>query len=364
MAVFNIEQRLRRIRNRVLILSAFSFLSITGLLIYVPLDEKVQAQGYTRARKETYVRAPANGTIAELFVYGSETVKKGTPLLRLDTTDAEALLQTLEARLTKAKADLTLKEKKLTTVEKLPLPKEYRHSREDYEAAEKRKEQTEIDLKRLDELGNTGAVSQHFVETARLAVALSKAEFEKAERNLKLVDAGLEKTILEEAQAEVEAARQEVAILEVERQTLEKEIARHTIRAPEDGIVTLVLKRTQGESVEKGDDLVHVAHGETMQVHLFASEREYPRIKAGQRVMMTTPTFNRIRYGYIEGEILYKSMEPERITSSPNREESVKGYRVVVEITQTPQPLPLGAGIEGDIVLQRAPLWRFLLPQG
>ena len=91
---------------------------------------------------------------------------------------------------------------------------------------------------------------------------------------------------------------------------------------------------------------------------LFATEREYHRIKTGQRVLMTSPAFDRYRYGYIEGTVVATAIESEPQDSGGEK----RVYRVHVRVDQTPQPLMLGSSVEADIILRRTPIWRLLLP--
>jgi multidrug resistance efflux pump len=353
-----IQKRLQKIRRRIIILSLVTLSGIGGLLFFIPIDEKVHASGVVRAERETYVRASIDGILAEIPVHVTEEVKAGAILARFDATDAKESLRKIEAQIDQAKAELALRTQKLETVLKQPLPKEFLHTQEDLEIAKKKKEQSEIDYQRIASLGENGAVSKHFIENARLEAELLNVEFQKAEKKVEIIEKGLEKTIVDEARAEVLTAKKNLGIMEVERASLQEVLSRHEIRAPEDSVVTLILKRTPGERAAKGDDLFHLAHGSGRLVKVFATEREYHRIKTGQKVLMTSPAFDRYRYGYIEGTVVATAIESEPQESGGEK----RVYRVHVRVDQTPQPLMLGSSVEADIVLRRTPIWRLLLP--
>jgi len=345
-------------RRRIVLLGISTLLAFGSLLIFIPIDEKVHATGRIHAERETYVRAAIDGILQDRKVEIGDEVEAGAVLAEFDASAPKGQLQTLEARISQARAELRLKKSKLEKMLKLPLPQEFRHTDEDYEIAKRKREQSRIDLERLNSLGDVGAVSKHYQETAQLALALAEAEFQKAENNRRIIQRGLEETILNEARAEIAATEENLRILEVERTELQAEIERHSVRAPEAGTVTLILKRSPGEMARKGDDLFHIAHGRRRFVRLFATERQYHRIARGQSVLMTSPAFDRLRHGHIRGTIVHTAIEAE---TSPTGE-SEKVYRVIASIDHTPQPLMLGTSIDAEIILRRAPLWRLLLP--
>ncbi len=354
----NLQQRLERIRNRVLLLGGGTMVALLLLLIFVPIDEKVQARGRIHAERETYVRSPVEAILVDLPVTVGTRVESGVILARLDASEEEGALQTLEARITQAEAELELRRNKLARISRQPLPNEFLHTEEDFEIAQKKMEQSKVELERLEALGQAGAVSRHHLENAQLAAALAEAEFAKAKKKVQIIGHGLESTILDEAKAEIEAAQERLNILLAERKALRAEVERHTIRAPEAGVVTLIRKRTRGEHLEKGETLFHLAHGEERFVKLHATERQYHRIHPGQKVLMTTPSFDRLRYGYIKGSVEQTAMESE---PTPGGEEET--YRVAVRVDHAPQPLMLGASVEAEIILRRTPLWRLLVPE-
>jgi len=354
----NIQSRLQRIRLRIVLFGLSTVAGMGLLLVFIPVDEKVNAGGVVHAEEESYLRSPMDGLLTTIAVHEGERVVAGQVLGELDAVKVQGDLKMAEARIRQARAELDLRRKRLQTVLKLPLPKEFWHLAEDLEVARKKKEQTAVDLQRIDSLGTLGAVSKHYIETARLAAALAAAELQRVERKEEIVEQGLEETILNEARAEVRAAEENLRILEVERTTLQAELERHVIRAPGAGQVTLITRRMPGERVTRGEDLFHVAHGQERSIRLLATEREYHRIRVGQRVRMTSPAFDSLRHGYIEGVVTRAAIESEqRDPGTP-----VRTYRVKVKVEHTPQPLMLGTSVDAQIILRRTPLWQLLLP--
>ena len=90
-------------------------------------------------------------------------------------------------------------------------------------------------------------------------------------------------------------------------------------------------------------------------------ESQIHRVKPGQRVRMKSNIFEFLQYGYIEAILEEISLEPYVFKES----ETYKGgtYRVIAKIERTPVPLVLGSTLEARIILQRVPLWKYLLPR-
>ena len=144
--------------------------------------------------------------------------------------------------------------------------------------------------------------------------------------------------------------------LEVQRDHCLAAIERCVIRAPADGIVTLLSKRRPGVKVTRGEDLAHLAHGAPVRVDIYCGENQYHRVRPGQRVLMRSNSFDALRHGYIEGTVQRVGIEPEI------REDGEPRFHVVALIEHAPQPLVLGSTVEARIIIRRTPLWRLILP--
>lgn len=353
---FNLQNQIRAVRRMIFILCGICLIVLVCVLMFVPVDERILAVGRVRAAEDTYLHAPEDGILEKVYAYEGETVKAGDPIVALDDSAYRARLKQIEASLEKARADIDFQKAKLEKTLKLPLPREFWHMQEELGIAHERLKQTEVEYSRAEDLHNRGLISTQEVERSRLSVELARAEVEKAREKLGILDKGLEDTIVREATAEIMSAQAELRRLEVERSVCQEAMEKLTLRAPADGVVTLILKRRTGEKVERGEDLAHVSHGPPERVDLFAGENGMHRIRPGQKVLMESRAFDKLRHGYIRGTVVRVPMEPE------NAEEG-SIYRVVARVDESPQELVLGSTVEARIILQRVPLWKLLLPE-
>lgn len=354
----NIQQQLRRMRRVVVVLLVLSTVLLLGLLIFVPIDERVDAKGTVTSERDTHLYAPEDGTLKATDAHEGDQVKKGQAVLHLDDTHHQAELQQIEAAITKARSELDFQKARLERTAKLPLPKEFWHMQEELGIARERIHQSTVEFQRASDLHAKGLLSQQDVERAGFALEIAKSEESKSQDKLRILGQGLESTILTEAQAEIQNAHAALQALEVERHLRQENIERCILRTPEDGTVTLINKKRPGEKVTLGEDLAHVAHGAATRVDVFAGENQYHRVQPGQRVLMKSKSFDTLRQGYIEGRVIRVSMEPDR--TDPSGEPL---YRVVTHIEHSPQNLVIGSTVEARIIIQRIPLWKLLLPE-
>jgi len=358
----NIQQQLRTMRRMVIALFVISGVILLGLLLFVPIDERVMAEGTVRAERDTHLYAPEDGILKEVRAWEGTQVKKGDVIVALDDTQHQSELKQIEANIEKAQSELDLQKLRLERTAKLPLPKEFWHMHEELDIARERIRQSTVEMTRATELQRKGLLSQQDVERTRLALEIAKAEEAKTQDKLKVIEQGLEGAIMSEASAEIQNAHTALRALQVERDIRLQTIERFLLRAPEDGIVTMLNKRRPGERVQRGDDLAHIAHGGPTRVDIFSGESQYHRLRPDQRVLMKSLSFDTLRHGYIEGHVTRTGMEPEQ--SASNESTVAKpSYRVIVKIDHTPQDLVIGSTVEARIIIQRIPLWKLLLPE-
>jgi HlyD family secretion protein len=161
-----------------------------------------------------------------------EYVRKGDVLVKLDSADFEVALQSAEAKLAKAKAELD-------HLRAWKRPEEIQRLTADRDEAAARHEEAIKHHDRIQALVQRRAASQSDLDERIAAVATTRALLESAEADLRLAQAGptREEVAVQTwmiAEAEAEVAQQ--------RRRLEKA----TIRAPFDGVVTNI-------QVEEGD---------------------------------------------------------------------------------------------------------------
>ncbi len=355
------QQNLRLIRIWI-ISSVLGFgIILVALIGFVPVDEKVTASGIIVSEEEHYLYAPEDGILQEVKAYEGTRVKKGDPILLLDTQQQENWKAQIGAEIKEAQAALELKKVQLEKVNKLPLQKEFWHARSELAQAQQQALHAENELRRYTQLLEEKLTSQSEYDTRKLAHDMAQAELAKAKENVAMLDRGLEETAKKEALADLNAAGARLDRLTVDLKVCMEQIIRRQVCAPMDGMVTLVIKRRPGERVNRGDDLAHISGGEPKRVKIFVGENQMHRIRVGQHVRMRSNVFEFMRFGYIHGTITEAAMEAyPRQPGEPVKEGS---YLVVAHVEETPSRLVLGSTVEAYIILRRVPVWKLLLPE-
>jgi HlyD family secretion protein len=362
----NFQHKLRVLRRFVVGSTVVGGIVLLAILALVPVDESVRATGVVQAEEDTIVYAPMDGAIGKLLVYEGARVGKGDPLIELDTTELAQQLRETEAAVARSREALEAEVAAFERTRQLPLPSQFWHVQEELAIVREKTQQTTVELDRATQMQRDGLLSRQDVERAQLALNINRSEEDKAEEKLRLIEGGMEDSVMGELTARVQKARADIRAMEVTRDITRETIQRCTIRATNDGTVTLVVRRRAGQAVARGDDLMHLSHGEKLEADLLAGESEFHRVKPGQRVRMKTQAFNPLKHGYIEGTVQRVATEakgadntgggPELAVVSPR-------FQVIASIDSSPQPLVIGSSIEASIILRRVPLWRLLLPE-
>lgn len=352
----NISAQLHRVRRLVIWGGGGALAIVAATLAFVPYDERVVATGTIGAEDDIHLHAPADGILGPVAAREGDRVTAGQPVARLDDTAWREKLRQLEAQIAQAQNNLARAKASKEATAGLPLPKEFWHTQDELALAGERVRYEERNLARVAELHARGGISRQDLEAARLALDAARTEEKKTSDRLALVRGGLTEKVLAEAAAGIGQAYSARQTLEVERDIVLAAIERCIVRAPRDGIVTLVTRSRPGTRINRGDDLAHLSRGEPSRVEMLCGESQYHRIRPGQRVLMRSNAFDPLRHGYIEGTVLRAGLEPEKENRDAPR------YRVVAAIDRTPQPLVLGSTVEARIIIRRASLWRLLFP--
>jgi RND family efflux transporter MFP subunit len=210
------------------------------------VQDRRTVTGEVRAARRSLVAAREPGIVSTLLVREGQAVEAGQPLAELDATLLERELAILGAR--RALADATLSERE----------------------ASARRERRDLDV--LGQLAERDAVNPK-----------------------ELADA---ETALQIAEARVEEARQELAVLGAQRALLEQRVADMTPRAPFDGVV--VARRTDaGEWVDTGGALVEIVSAGELEAWLWVPQVYYAPLSG-----LAEPLRLRTDAGGVELEVL------------------------------------------------------------
>jgi RND family efflux transporter MFP subunit len=196
-----------------------------------------------RSMQDTSIYPRANGYLARLLVDIGSQVQAGQLLAEIDTPEINADLKQTQANLVQAQANL-------------------RKSQDDYRLAEST-------LKRYEEVGPTGGVTQQDLDEKRGALAQAKSQFEAAEANVSAMRAT------------------------VERLTAQQGFGR--ITAPFAGVITArnydVGALLVPTSAASGKPLFRLEEIDTLKVSVNVPQSYVDSVKIGQQVALSVRNF-------------------------------------------------------------------------
>lgn len=254
----------------------------------------IAGAGIVEAQSENVaIGTGQGGTVVNVFVKVGQKVKEHDPLFEIRNF-------TQQAELKQSKAALALAEAKLKRLEDSPRPEEIPPA----EAKVSEAQAGLTDAKKQLELWESiydkdkRAVSEDDIVRKRYAVQSAQALYDQAKANLTLLKAGTWKPDLDVARAEVESSRSMVDVSE-------KELERHTIKAPIDATV-LQVKIHKGEYALAGvpqTPLMVLGDIDRLVVRVDVDENDAWRFKPGakakafvrgNRELATPVTFYRV----------------------------------------------------------------------
>jgi HlyD family secretion protein len=305
-------------------------------------SERPRATGYVEAT-EVRVAPEVGGRILELRVDEGDRVKAGDVIARLDTADAQLVLQRLQAEHDQATAQVRL-------LQAGARPEDIRQARAQVESADAEVRaalaeaaSADADLQRFEALlaSNAGsrkqrddAATRKEVATARVNAARERAR--AAAANLARLQAG--------ARAEeIAAARARAAAVEAQIAAVQKNIADAEVKSPVSGTVTAKLADA-GELVATRTPLVVVTDLDHAWANLYVDEPLVPTLELGQAVDIVTDAGQTLK-----GTITFISPKaeftPRNVQTSEERSKLV--YRIKVTADNSNGILKTGMPVEG-----------------
>ncbi len=352
-------QRVQTYQRLILLIFAAFVLVVAVVMVFVQVPEKIRAEGVVGARDDEIIYAAEDGSVAEIKRWENTQVKKGDLVLQLDTLDLERQRLTLQNQLAEQEAERNIRVTKLETTRKNPLPKEFLGADSELASAQSAYDYQLDRLQKVEDLHKQGYASEDQIKTQQLATKAAEDELTKSKEKYKIVRQGYSEQVIKDAEAEVALLQTRVANLRRLLADVDAQIERRQIRASVDGLITLVGKRHVGEPVKRGDELVHISSSQELEVKLFVRQIGVNRIEPNQEVLIRSSVYNWQRYGLAHGNVRFISREP----MSEGGGSPIPGehrYMVVANVDSTPQPLPLGSAVSGEIVIRTAPIWKLL----
>ena len=227
-------------------------------------------QGYVEG-EYVYVAAPVAGRLETLHVARGDRIAAGAPLFQLDRASEQPARDDAAARLARAKANLA-------NLGKGMRPSEIDSLEAQLAQAKAMLELSEVALQRREQLVETRAVSREAVDEARATNDRNKARVAELQAELETARLGARADEIEAAEAEVTAARAQLAQAEWRLGELSQ-------AAPQGGVVVDTLYRP-GEWVTAGAPVVSLLPPENVKVRFFVPEPRLGAIEVGNEVQV------------------------------------------------------------------------------
>lgn len=248
---------------------------------------------------ETAQVTPAvGGTIKEVHVIDTQTVKKGDVLVVIDNTDARLALAQAEAEYQSARRRVRglIATDSSLDAQIQAREADRRQATAKLAAAQADFDRTEIDLKRRKALISTGSVSgeeltqaQNAFSNAQANLAAAKAQAAQADAN-HVTAQGSRKANQVMIDNSTVDTNPEVLQAQARRDRAQVDLERTIVRAPVDGIVAQRHAEI-GQRISEGTTLMAVVPMTQMHVDANFKEVQLDKVKAGQTVKLVADLY-------------------------------------------------------------------------
>jgi HlyD family secretion protein len=248
--------------------------------------------------------------IGKLNVQEGDRVKAGQVLGELDT-------RTLRLRVAQSQAQIAVQEQALQRLKTGSRPEEIAQARASVAAAQADAELARQQLERLQGIRQTTAgraVSQQDLDSAEARRKVALAQLENARKAQQLVVTGPRKEDIAQAQAQLEVARAELALLN-------RQVEEATLQAPIDAVVRARLMEP-GDMASPQRPVYTLAITDPKWVRAYVAEADLGRIRPGMAATLSTdshpgqPLAGRVGYISSVAEFTPKTVQTEELRSS------------------------------------------------
>ncbi len=306
-----------------------------------PFEDTLAGAGMVEPQSENIsIGAAMSGIVAEVPVVVGQRVAKGDLLFRMDDRMLKGELQTRQAMVDVADAELT-------RLQNLPRAEQVSADAARLEEMTAVEQEARQQLDRTMQLVASRAVTQADVDASRRAVNVAAAQVAYARSQLDLTKAGA-------WQYDTIIARQKAAQARAEVQRIETEIVRLQVRSPREGEV-LQVKTRPGEyaGTPPGQTLLMLGSTDQLNVRIDVDEQDIGRYRTGITAVAMPRGFPDLKY-----ELRFKRVEPfvvpKRSLTGDNTERvDTRVLQVIYEIVRNDPPLYVGQQL--DVFFKLAP---------
>jgi multidrug resistance efflux pump len=265
-------------------------------------ERPLELSGSIEAR-DAEVGSLVGGRVVTVSVQEGETVRRGQPLVRLETDFLDQQILSQRGRVEAARADYV-------KARRGPRPEELARARADAE-------QTERERRRLETLLSDGVIGQQQYDAAATAARIALETLRERERGSRPED-------IEAARAAVAREDGQLAYLERQREDL-------VVRASVDGVLQTIDLRP-GDLVAAGQPVAVILEPDQIWVRVYVPETKLGLVRVGQKAFLTVDTFPGREFPGKVVEIRQKGeFTPRNVQTLDQRADQVFGVKVAID---------------------------------
>lgn len=225
------------------------------------------------------VSAMVEGRVQSLAAIEGQSVEKGQEVAKLDDALHRRDVEVQESAIALSRA-------KLARLEAGFRPEEIEQAKAELEKSQAQREQAQLNLDRLRKVLETSAASQKEYEDARYELAAATADVAARKSEYDLRKSGTRKEDISVARAELAAAEADLA-------RAKWKLDACSIRVPVSGVVLEHFAQVgdwlaPGDGRERSAAILSVVDPKRIQAWADVNQRDFGRVSAGQRVLLTT----------------------------------------------------------------------------
>ncbi len=271
-----------------------------------------------------------SGYIQKLYYDEGDNVKKGGQVLKINPQD-------YILRVNQARASLNLASNQLALILAGSRIEDIEAAKEKVREARAVADGAESDLKRIEQVFNSGSATEKQLDDARTAAERSRAIVAAAEQTLARLKAGARKEEIDVAQSQVELARTRLA-------QEEKALSDCDVYSPLNGVVTTKIHE-QGEFVMGSTSVLTVSELDEVWLSVYVPEPHLSGVKIGQEAYVKVDGHNDVFKGLVSFISPEAEFTPRNVQTPEERAKLV--YRVKITINNTNRILKPGMPADG-----------------
>jgi len=275
------------------------------------------------------VGAAIDGVVRTIHVHEGQSVQLGEVLADLACDDLQSALQ-----VAKANRD-SLREGRLR-VERGSRPEEREAASQKTVAARAVLDQAAAQLARMSKLYEAQEVSRLTYEEAQRDRDVAEAQFQQAQRNVELVNAGPLPEEMARADADLSGAEANIKLAE-------DKLGKCVVRAPISGTVLRVLLR-EGESfgLVAPHPLFTMADVSGRRVRAEVDENDIANVHIGQKLLITADAYSHRTFSGVVTQLANVMGRKSVVTGDPAQKADRDILEVTADLSQPANALPIG----------------------